>query len=139
MPACSRCRSRLTSTNGSVTLATLAGLTFSSGDGTADSSMTFTGTIAAINAALDGASFLGAANYNGAAQLGIAVDDLGNTGTGGPQNVTAVVALTVLPVNDAPVITSNGGGGRCDGDFRRKLADDQPGDHRHVDRHRCAG
>ena len=40
--------------NGVLTLAGTAGLVFTAGDGTADASMTFTGTVAAINAALDG-------------------------------------------------------------------------------------
>ena len=39
-------------TVGALTLASTTGLTFTQGDGTADTSMTFTGTIAAINAAL---------------------------------------------------------------------------------------
>ena len=47
----------LTGTNGTVTLAGTAGLTFTVGTGTADATMTFTGTVAAINAALDGLSF----------------------------------------------------------------------------------
>jgi hypothetical protein len=44
----------LTATNGTLTLSGTTGLSFSGGDGTADASMTFTGTITNINAALAG-------------------------------------------------------------------------------------
>ena len=47
----------LTATNGTITLPVLTGLTFSAGDGTADATMTFTGTIANINLRLDGMTF----------------------------------------------------------------------------------
>ena len=56
------------------------GLAFSSGDGTADATMTFTGTLANINTALNNLSFQPLANYNGAAALTISTNDLGNTG-----------------------------------------------------------
>ena len=65
--------------------------------------MTFQGTIAAINAALDGMSFAPTANYNGAATLTIVTNDLGNTGAGGPLTDTDTVNITVNAVNDAPV------------------------------------
>ena len=44
----------LSVTNGTLTLAGTGGLTFSTGDGTSDSSMVFTGTLADVNAALNG-------------------------------------------------------------------------------------
>ena len=47
----------LSATNGTLTLAGLAGLSFGAGDGTADATMTFTGTLAAINTALEGLVF----------------------------------------------------------------------------------
>src|SRR5262249_32251731 len=50
-------RVTLTGTNGTVSLSGIAGLSFSVGDGTADPTMTFTGTITAINTALNGLSF----------------------------------------------------------------------------------
>ena len=65
----------LSVTNGSLTLAGTAGLTFSAGDGTADASMTLRGTQAAINTALDGLSYMPAANYNGGATLTLATRD----------------------------------------------------------------
>ena len=61
----------LAATQGTMTLTTLAGLTFDGGDGTADATMTFHGTLSNINAALAGANYNAAANYNGAASLTI--------------------------------------------------------------------
>jgi CshA-type fibril repeat protein len=59
----------LTLSGGTMTLSGTAGLTFSAGDGTADQTMTFTGTVAAINAALEGARYIPGADYNGQAQI----------------------------------------------------------------------
>jgi len=101
-------RVTLAATNGTLTLASLAGLAFTAGDGTADATMTFTGTAAAINAALNGLSFLGTLNYNGPATVAITTEDLGQTGAGGPLQDADVVNITVNAVNDAPVIGANG-------------------------------
>ncbi|HQU41252.1 MAG TPA: sialidase family protein, partial [Pirellulales bacterium] len=86
----------ITVPNGIVTLSTISGLTFSQGNRTG-SSMVFTGTLANINAALNGMLFLPANNFTGPTTIDISVDDLGNspappaTGTGNVQiNVTAV-------------------------------------------------
>ncbi len=57
----------LNSSNGALTLSTVAGLSFSSGDGTSDAVMTFSGTVAAINTALEGMTFSPAAE--GAASI----------------------------------------------------------------------
>jgi hypothetical protein len=93
----------LTVTNGTLTLAGVAGLTFSANDGTADATMTFQGTIAAINTAMDGMFFTPDTNYYGPAQLTITTDDLGNTGEPGPMQDTDVVSILVDPsVNDNP-------------------------------------
>lgn len=94
----------LTGANGTLSLNGTAGLSFTAGDGTADAVMTFTGSAANINAALNGMSFTGTANYNGAASLQIATNDQGNTGTGGPLSDTDTVNITVNAVNDPPVI-----------------------------------
>jgi hypothetical protein len=60
-------RLTLTVTHGLLTLSGLTGLTFTVGDGTADATMTFTGTMANINAALNGMAYAPTTNYNGAA------------------------------------------------------------------------
>ena len=64
--------------------------------------MTFTGTLANVNTALNGLSFLPTLNFNGAASLSITSNDQGNTGSGGALTDTDNVAITVNAVNDAP-------------------------------------
>ncbi|MEA1834546.1 Ig-like domain-containing protein [Methylobacterium durans] len=71
-----------------------------SGDGTG--SVALTGTLAQINAALDGLRYRPAADYNGADALTIVTDDHGNAGAGGPLSRTDTLALAVDAVNDAP-------------------------------------
>ena len=65
----------LSVTNGSLTLAGTTGLSFTAGDGTADATMTFRGTAAAINTALNGLSYSPTANYNGGATLTLVTKD----------------------------------------------------------------
>ncbi|QDV47196.1 Cadherin domain protein [Stieleria neptunia] len=66
----------LTATNGEMTLSTTSGLTFSVGDGANDVTMTFTGTEVDINTALEGMSFVGDPDFNGAADLAITATDI---------------------------------------------------------------
>jgi len=91
--------------NGTVTLGGLVGLTFSVGDGAADTTMTFRGTLAAINTALDNIDYMPDPNYSGPGGMQFTLSDLGNTGTGGGLVATATQVITVNPVNDAPVLT----------------------------------
>ena len=70
--------------------------------------MTFTGTVANVNAALTQVNYLGNANSNGTDALTISVDDQGNTGSGGAKTDSRSVTITVLAVNDAPVLTVPG-------------------------------
>jgi len=99
----------LTATNGTLTLSTTAGLSFITGDGTDDATMSFTGTLTAVNTALNGMSFKPTADFNGAASLQIVSDDQGNTGTGGALTDTDSVNITVTAQNDAPVVTTTVG------------------------------
>ncbi len=94
----------LTVTNGTLTLNDVAGLTFSSGTGSGDVTMTLTGTIADINSALDGLTFNPDLNYSGSAALTIVSNDLGNTGLGGAQITTNVALIDVDFVNSAPTL-----------------------------------
>jgi RHS repeat-associated protein len=90
-------------TDGILTLGGTAGLDFMVGDGIADSTMTFSGTLASINMAVGGLSFQPNADFNGSAILELTTNDLGNTGAGGPQSDTDIVGITILGVNDTPV------------------------------------
>ena len=93
--------------NGTLNLGSTAGLTFTVGSGVNDTAMTFRGTAAAINAALDGLQFTPITDFNGAVVLNLFVSDLGNVGAGGPQTGTSQVAITVEAVNDTPIATGN--------------------------------
>ena len=100
-------RETLTATNGTLTLNGTTGLTFTSGTGTGDTTMTFTGTITDINNALDGLSFQPTANYIGAANVQITSTDY--TGSGGPQSATnSTGIITVNHVNTTPTNTVPG-------------------------------
>ncbi len=96
----------LTITNGTATLNVTTGLAFSTGDGTADASMVFTGTLTNINNALDGMVFDPTIDFSGAASVQIVTDDQGNTGSGGALTDDDTISITVSAVNDPPVLAS---------------------------------
>jgi len=115
----------LTVLNGTLTLASTAGLSFSGGsDGTADVTMTFSGTAAAINAALgSGLTYNPTANYNGPDSISVLTTDNGQTGTGGTLQDNDSIAITINPVNDAPAGTNNTVTGSEDDPYVFTLAD----------------
>ena len=86
----------LTVTSGTLSVTAGPGV---SGNGTA--TVTITGTAAQINAALAGLSYTGNLNFNGSDTLTV------TTGDGTAQDIDTV-AITVNPVNDAPVNTVPG-------------------------------
>ena len=98
-------QAQLVSTNGATTLSTLTGLSFSVGDGTADATMTFTGTMTAVNTALAGLSFNPTAAFTGTASLQIVTSDQGNTGAGGTLTDSDTITINVSgrPVTTATV------------------------------------
>ncbi|MDO9460477.1 MAG: hypothetical protein Q7N95_10235, partial [Alphaproteobacteria bacterium] len=97
-------RVTLTATQGLISLGATTGLSFITGTGSANASMSFSGSLSAINAALDGLRFAPGANFNGAAQIDLLVNDLGNSGSGGAKSASGSIAITVLAVNDAPTL-----------------------------------
>ena len=86
--------------DGTLTLGSTSGLNFSSGTGYGESSMTFVGTVDAINAAFEGMTFNPTSNFNGSSLLQITTSDV--PGSGGTFVDNDVVLITVNPVNDAP-------------------------------------
>ncbi len=82
------------------TLNVTAGAGVITGNGTA--SVTITGTAAEINAALLGLAYTGNLNFNGADTLTVVTND-------GTAIDTDTIAITVNPVNDAPINTVPGG------------------------------
>src|SRR5205085_11865615 len=96
----------LTVLHGTLEVGGNAGLTALTGDGTA--TVSFTGSVAEVNNALNGLIYRPAANYNGPDTLQIVTSDNGNTGTGGALTDTDTVTINVVSVNDAPVNTVGG-------------------------------
>jgi CSLREA domain-containing protein len=92
----------LTASRGVLDLSGTAGLAFLAGDGTGDATMTFSGTLAAVNAALDGLRYTPTLHYNGLAFLSITSSDLGANGAGGVRTDSDSTTLSIAPVNDAP-------------------------------------
>ena len=92
--------------HGALTFGDTTGLTFTTGDGSDDANVTFTGQVDAVNAALATLSYQGQLNYNGADQLSVTVNDQGNTGAVSALSDTGTVDIAVQAVNDAP--TTNG-------------------------------
>src|SRR5204863_82740 len=88
-------------THGTLSLSGTAGLAFTAG-ANGSASLTVTGTLAALNTALDGLSYIPAPNYNGPDTLSLLTNDLGSFGSGGPLTASSTVAITVNAVNDAP-------------------------------------
>ncbi|MDH2421976.1 VCBS domain-containing protein, partial [Cobetia litoralis] len=73
--------------------------TFSNGSST----ITFTGTVAQLQSALDAETYSPDTHFYGQDSLSIEFNDGGNTGVGGNQITTRTIALTVTPVNDRPL------------------------------------
>ncbi|BFM39751.1 choice-of-anchor Q domain-containing protein [Synechocystis sp. LKSZ1] len=94
----------LSVTNGVLTLSGTTGLSVTSGSN-GSGSFTIQGTVANINGALNGLTYLGNSNFNGSDSLQIVTNDLGNTGTGGALTDTDTMTITVNAVNDAPINT----------------------------------
>ncbi|PLP95591.1 hypothetical protein CYD26_03025 [Pseudomonas sp. FFUP_PS_473] len=89
----------LNAAQGQMTLGSIVGLSFSTGDGTNDTSMTFTGTLAAINAALNGLTFTPQAGYNGTGAITIESNDQGYSGSGGVKSDVDTLLITIAPIN----------------------------------------
>ncbi len=73
---------QLTATNGTITLGHTGSVSFLTGDGMSDTTMTFTGLVGGINHALDGLTFIPDPGYNGPATLSIQTTDMPAPGDG---------------------------------------------------------
>jgi Domain of unknown function (DUF4347)/Cadherin domain/Right handed beta helix region/Laminin G domain len=94
---------RLAVSNGTLNVSLAGGATVSAG-ANGSATLTLAGTQAQINAALAAIGYQGGNHFNGSDTLTVlATDALGATDSDS-------VAITVTAVNDAPVITSHGGG-----------------------------
>jgi subtilisin-like proprotein convertase family protein len=119
-------RVTLTAPTGLLTLSAMAGLTFETGDGSADVTMTFRGTLAAVNSALAGLRFeaAGADAVGRIDQLTVTTDDLGHTGSGGPLADSDTITVTAVRGEPGPtVVAVYLAGSRWTSAFRSALAD----------------
>ncbi|MEO8669973.1 MAG: tandem-95 repeat protein [Tahibacter sp.] len=93
-----------TPADGSINLANTGGLLSITGQGT--NSVSATGTLAAINASLDGMTYTapGVVPTPNPVLLGVTVNDNGNTGTGGPLSDTDIIPIAI---DNAPFVTSS--------------------------------
>ncbi len=87
-------RVTLSAEHGTLTLGSTTGLVFVTGDGSADATIVFDGTIAQVNAALQGLSFAPSAGFGGLARLTVQADDR-QAGPGGPGVTSATVPIGV--------------------------------------------
>lgn len=74
-----------------------------------DSSMTFQGTLKNVNRALAGLTFRGPFEFSGMTELRIEVDDMGNTGDGGPLSDSLSVPIYVNSLNHPPLVVREQG------------------------------
>jgi hypothetical protein len=88
-----------------LTLSGTDGLTLVVGQGFDDAVLTIRGTLADVNAALDGLRLVPAGNAFGLVRLQVDVNDLGGTGFGGPRTASAQVRVDFEAVNDAPTLS----------------------------------
>ncbi|WP_370980902.1 putative Ig domain-containing protein [Agaribacterium sp. ZY112] len=95
----------LSASNGTISIGTPGLVSFSVGDGTSDTTMTFSQTLANINSAIATLTFSPTTNFQGSASISIHTDDEGNTG-GAALTDTDVINIEVAPPNTAPVGTS---------------------------------
>jgi hypothetical protein len=85
----------IATTSGTMSLSGTTGLTFSAGDGTDDITMTFSGTLTSLNAAINGSTFKPAAGFTGTAGLQISTNDQGHNGSGGAKTATNTIPINV--------------------------------------------
>ena len=81
--------------HGVLTLASTTGLTFTTGDGTADPSMVFTGTVTNVNTALATIVYAADVAFSGVDTLVLSTEDQGNTTYAVNQFDTDQVSITV--------------------------------------------
>lgn len=92
----------LTATHGLLSLSGVSGLTILSGTGSDEVSITVTGNLTDINAALNGLKFTPTSGYTGSATVQVLVDDQGNSG-GAALNADKTLGITVSATPTTPV------------------------------------
>jgi hypothetical protein len=80
------------------------GLVFEEDREIGGSTVTFVGTSELVNEAMANITYTGDLDFNGIENLAVTVNDLGNSGLGGPNIVTEYITIQVNPINDAPIV-----------------------------------
>jgi hypothetical protein len=94
---------RLSAPNGLVGVASTPSVTIANNN---TGSVTLTGSLTALNTALNSLTYRGRTDFQGPTDiLTIVVSDQGNSGSGGTLTDTDTIDITVNAVNDAPVVT----------------------------------
>ncbi len=96
----------MTVSSGVLTVTTGTDISGISGSGTA--SVIITGTLGSLQIAFaqsNRITYLGNTNFTGTETLGVTINDLGNTGSGGHKTASANRTFTVNAVNDAPTVS----------------------------------
>lgn len=99
-------RVTLSVTSGALSLATTSGLSFTAGDGSADATMTFGGTLTAINTALDGLTFTPAAGGPASVTLQVISRDVNAPSGGQTDTDTITIQRTPIAVNDSYTVNN---------------------------------
>ena len=89
-----------------ITFDTVAGGTPIQAQSSGANLFVISGTVEALNAALQWIEYIPTANFNGDDALFLTVDDKGNNGSGGTQIVDQNVIITINPWNDGPTVTA---------------------------------
>ena len=89
--------------SGTLTLSGTTGLAVTAG-ANASAAMTVQGTLANINAAFNGLTYVSTQYFNGTDTLTLVSNDLGNSGVGGPLTATSTVNIAVSHTNLPPVV-----------------------------------
>ncbi|MDZ4817521.1 MAG: tandem-95 repeat protein [Planctomycetota bacterium] len=93
----------LTVDHGTISITDATGIDFSGG-GNNSGNVIMRGTLSELNSALATAVYHPDANYHGSDTLSVTVNDLGITGTPGPLSDSKDVDLTIIGLNDPPIV-----------------------------------
>ena len=92
------------SATGSLTLGTIAGLQFTSGNGVNDTSMAFSASITDLNQSLNGLTYQTPPGTN-PDSITLITNDQGSSGAGGSQETRSVIQIAIRPLNTPPQLT----------------------------------
>nr|CRH05300.1 protein of unknown function [Candidatus Magnetococcus massalia] len=102
----------MTVSNGTLTMDDVTGLTFIDGTANGDATLSFTGTLAEINTALDRAAGLtytpSDLDNDVPDDLELTFNDQGEVGVGNATDITARIDIDTVPINDAPLLNASG-------------------------------